>query len=86
MARLLAVAFHEAVSVQKLDELFRSEVNQLFAATTAAHCKTCRRQFAVFFPDSADPENLNYLGTIEERITADCRDGKHSAEISLTRG
>jgi hypothetical protein len=86
VARLLAIGFHEAVSVEKLAELFRSEVNQLFAGTTAAHCPTCRRQFAVFFPQSDDPENVKYLAKIEELIAGDCRDGNHSAEISLTWG
>jgi hypothetical protein len=86
MARLLAVAFHEAISVNKLDELFRSDLNQLFAGTTAAHCPKCRRQFAVFFPSSDDPQNVDYLKTIEEMIANDCRDGKHVAEIGLTFG
>lgn len=84
--RLLAIAFHEAISVEKLGELFRSDLNQLFAGTTAAHCRTCGRQFAVFFPNSDDPENMDFLVAIEERIAADCQDGRHSAEISLTRG
>jgi nucleosome binding factor SPN SPT16 subunit len=82
MGRLLAAAFHEAISVEKLDELFRSDLNQLFAGTTAAHCRNCKLQFAVFFPSSDDPENMNFLVAIEERIAADCRDGRHSAEIS----
>jgi hypothetical protein len=60
-ARLLAIAFHEAVSVEKLAAVFRSEINQLFGGTTAAHCPSCRRQFAVFFPQSDDPENVKYL-------------------------
>ena len=86
MARLLAIAFHEAVSVEKLATVFSSEINQLFGGTTAAHCPSCRRQFAVFFPQSDDPENVNYLAEIEKLIAGDCRDGKHSAEISLTWG
>jgi hypothetical protein len=85
MGRLLAVAFHEAISVPRLEELFRSDWNQLFAGTTAARCKVCGRQFAVFFPRADDPDNLNYLMIVEERIAADCRDGKHIAEISLSR-
>jgi hypothetical protein len=84
MAKLLAIAFHEAVSVERLEQLFKSEQNQLFAGTTAAHCKVCGRQFAVFFPQSDDPENMKYLTEIKNRIERDCRDSKHSAEISLT--
>jgi hypothetical protein len=59
--KLLAAAFHEAVSVQRLAELFRSDWNQLFAGTTVGHCPKCRQQFAVFFSSSDDPKNLDYL-------------------------
>lgn len=86
MSRLLAAAFHEAVSVGKLAELFKSDSAQLFAGTTAAHCPKCRAQFAVFFPSSDDPENFAYLKQVEGMLAADCRDGKHVSEISLTLG
>jgi len=86
MSRLQAIAFHEAVSAQKIEELFRSDWNQLFAGVTAGHCPKCGRQFAVFFPSSDDPQNLDYLQTIEGMIANDCRDGKHVAEIRLTFG
>jgi hypothetical protein len=86
VARLLAIAFHEAVSVEKLADVFRSDINQLFGGTTAAGCPSYRRQFAVFFPNSDDPENVKYLADIETLIAGDCRDSKHSAEISLTWG
>lgn len=84
MARLLAIAFHEAVSIERLTELFHSEMNQLFAGTIVAPCPVCRRQFAVFFPQADDPENVGYLAKIEELIAGDCQEGQHSPEISLT--
>ncbi len=80
---LRAAAFHEAISRARLDELFRSERNQLFAGTTAGHCAKCGAQFAVFFPTDNDPENLNYLETIKQRISDDCNEGRHVAEILL---
>jgi hypothetical protein len=80
---LRAAAFHETISRTRLDELFRSEMNQLFAGTTAGHCSKCGAQFAVFFPASNDPNNLEYLATIEQRISDDCKDGKHVAEVLL---
>lgn len=80
---LRAVAFHESISVGKLAELFKSDFNQLFGGTTAAHCQTCKAQFAVFFPNTDDKENINYLYELEKRITADCNKGKHSAEFEL---
>lgn len=84
MARLLATAFHEAISVQRLADLFRSDWNQLFAGTTVGHCQKCGRQFAVFFQSSDDPQNLDYLKQIEEMIGKDCREAKHIEEIRLT--
>lgn len=86
MTKLLAIAFHESVSVAKLAQLFTSELNQLFAGTTAAHCRVCGMQFAVFFPASDDPENGKYLADIEKLIQQDCEHGAHHEEISLTFG
>jgi len=86
MSKLLARAFHEAVSVEKLGELYKSDSAQLFGGTTVGHCPKCRRQFAVFFPASDDPHNLDYLKQIEKMIGDDCREEKHVAEISLTFG
>lgn len=86
MSKLLAAAFHESVSVQALSDLFKSDLNQLFAGTTAGHCARCGQQFAVFFPSSDDPKNLEYLKQIEDMIAKDCRDGKHVVEIKLQIG
>lgn len=80
---LRPAAFHDSISRARLDELFRSERNQLFAGTTAGHCSKCGAQFSVFFPADNDPENLNYLTTIEQRISDDCNDGVHTPEILL---
>lgn len=86
MPKLLAAAFHEVISVNTLAESFRSDWNQLFAGTTAAHCAKCGRQFAVFFPASDDPQNSEYLKRIEAMIADDCREGKHVQQISLGIG
>jgi hypothetical protein len=83
MARLLAAAFHEVVSVKKLEELFRSNWNGGFAGTTAAHCPKCHRQFAVFFPSSDEPENLDYLKRLEQMMADNCRRRKHVQEFYL---
>jgi hypothetical protein len=83
MARLLAAAFHEVVSVKKLEELFRSNWNGLFAGTTAAHCPKCQRQFAVFFPITDDPENLDYLRRLKQMMANNCRRRKHAQEFYL---
>jgi hypothetical protein len=81
---LKAIAFHESVSLGKLQELFRSEWNQLFAATTFAHCKKCRALYGVFLPQIDDPQNGPYVADLETRISENCDNGRHSlAEIRL---
>jgi len=83
---LRAIAFHESISTEKLEKLFRSEWNQLFAATTFAHCPTCKVLYAVYLPNTDDKNNLDYLGDLEKEIAKDCSKGKHSLqEIRLDR-
>jgi hypothetical protein len=84
MAILLAAAFHKAVSVQRLEALFRSDWNGLFAGTATIQCPRCHGPFGVFFQSSDDPKNREYLKTLEDLIAKDCRDGKHSVEFRLT--
>ena len=67
----------ESISVGKLDELLKSDMNQLFGGTTAAHCKTYKAQFAVVFPNKDDKGNINYRHELEKRITADCNPRAH---------
>ena len=83
---ILAMAFHEEISVNRLDELFSSEWNQLFAGTTAAHCAQCGARFAVFFPNSDDRDNVEYLTLVGGRISEDCQAGTHNREIVLKAG
>lgn len=79
-----AIAFHETISVQKLAELFKPEIAQLFAGTTAAHCKNCGKQYAVFFPVADDPKNLGCVTDLEKQIAEDCNKGNHKLlEIRL---
>jgi hypothetical protein len=84
MLRLRAAAFHEAVSVQRLEALFRSDWNGLFAGTIAMQCPQCRGPFGVFFQSSDDPKNAEYLKVLEDLIAQDCQAGKHSLEFRLT--
>ena len=58
---LRAMAFHEAISVDALDEIFKADANALFAGTTVGRCFKCGMRFAVFFPDKDDPHNGEYL-------------------------
>jgi hypothetical protein len=75
---LRAIAFHENISVENLEKLFKAEWNQLFANTTFAHCKGCKRLYAVFLADGNDKNNGDYVAELEKRISDDCNGGKHS--------
>jgi hypothetical protein len=81
---LRAMGFHEAVSVEKLEELFAADENVLFAGTIARKCPTCGLRFAVFFPAKDDPRNAEYLKSLEERMWEDCNGGKHRGEYVFT--
>ena len=84
LVSLIAVALHDSISADKLEDLFKSEWNQLFAATTFAHSKKCRHLYAVFLPKSGDLENGPCIAALESRIAEDCDKGKHSlTEIRL---
>jgi len=81
---LRAAAFHESVAVARLDELFRSPWNQMFSGTTGTRCPKCGARFAVFHSDREDTDNASYVARLENLISENCDDGKHSAEILIT--
>jgi hypothetical protein len=78
-----AAAFHESVSTGRLEEVFRSPLNQVFATTAVLECSGCRARFAVFLQIADDPDNEAYLQVINRRIAEDCKDGKHTREIRI---
>lgn len=79
-----AIAFHESVASDKLQELFGSDGPQLFSSSQATGCGKCRARFAIFFPDKSDPDNISYIRDLEVTIAEDCTNGKHSQEVRLT--
>jgi hypothetical protein len=81
---LRAIAFHEAISVQKLEEIFNADANVLFGGTLGAKCPTCSLKFAVFFPAYDDPENGDYLAKLQGLIASDCKGGKYRGEYAFT--
>jgi hypothetical protein len=67
-----------------MEELFKSESNQLFATTDVAQCKKCGEQYAVFLPSIDDAQNGTYVADLEDRISKGCNKGTHSeVEIRL---
>jgi hypothetical protein len=81
---LRATAFHEAISVTALEELFKADANVLFAGTLATKCPRCGLRFAVFFPAKDDPQNDEYRKQVETMIANDCNHGKHRGTYSFT--
>jgi rRNA maturation protein Nop10 len=80
---LRAAAFHDAISVNALEEIFKADTNALFAGTLATRCPKCGLRFAVFFPAKDDPQNEEYREQIETMIANDCKGGKHRGTYSF---
>jgi hypothetical protein len=78
-----AWAFHQAISFDRLEELLKSDVNQLFSGTLAGRCSGCGLRFGIFFPAKGDPENDKYLAKVQAMILEDCHSGKHRGEYIL---
>jgi hypothetical protein len=81
---LRAVAFHEAISYDKLEEIFKADANAVFGGSLAGACSKCKLRFGVFFPSKDDLQNPQYLARLNELIANDCKSGKHRGEYSLT--
>jgi hypothetical protein len=82
---LRAIAFHESISVKRLAVISESEFNQVFAGAKSTRCN-CGTAYALFLPQSDDPQNDEYVADLAKRISADCNKGKHSLlEIRLER-
>jgi hypothetical protein len=80
---LRAIAYHKAISVDALAEMFKAEWNQLVATTSFIQCPKCGAKFAVFLQQKDDPDNKSYLTDLEKRISEDCCNGKHLSEFRL---
>jgi hypothetical protein len=84
---LAAIAYHEAISLEKLEQLFRSDYHAVFACTMEGKCPRCQARFAVFFPFKDDDENPKYLADLMKLVGDTCRarKGGHTATYSLMR-
>ncbi|MGB8522818.1 MAG: hypothetical protein WCD43_07620 [Candidatus Acidiferrales bacterium] len=80
---LRAIAFHEAISYEKLEEIFKADENVLFGGSLAGVCSKCNLKFGVFFPAKDDPQNPEYLAAINEMIANDCQNGKHLGQYAF---
>jgi hypothetical protein len=80
---LRACAFHQDISVSRLEAIFKSDSNALFAGTTDCSCPKCGLRFAVFFAAKDDSQNDDYLKKVLGLITNDCKRGKHQGEYQF---
>ncbi len=74
---LRAIGFHESISYERLEEIFKSDANALFGCSLAGACPRCNLKFGVFFPAKDDPHNPEYLAALNDMIANDCQNGKH---------
>ncbi len=80
MAEPEAVAFHEAASLAKLEEVFPNW-KALFTETATARCPKCQCVFAVFFLSSDEAKNRAELKALEAKMALECSGGRHSLEL-----
>jgi hypothetical protein len=80
---LRAVAFHEAIAYDRLEEIFKADRNALFGGSLNGACSKCNLKFGVFFPAKDDPQNPEYLLALNEMIANDCRGGQHRGDYTF---
>jgi hypothetical protein len=78
-----AIAYHESVAMEKLDEYFKSSTAQRSASTRAAKCDNCDLTFAIILIGANDNLNLVYIDQLQAIITEDCVSGLHQDEYIL---
>jgi hypothetical protein len=78
-----AIAYHESIAMEKLEEYFRSPTTQRSTSTRAAKCSKCNLTFAVIVTEANDARNFDYVDQLQAIITDDCRSGLHQDEYVL---
>lgn len=76
-------AFHESVAKKKLKELFDPPSSRTHEETLQTQCILCQATFAVFIHVENDPEKEKYFKKISKLIAEDCKDGKHSPQLTV---
>jgi len=78
-----AVAFHESLALEKLEEFFTSPESHAMAETQAVACSKCNLGFAVVLVARGLPKNAEYLARLNATIEGDCINGMHQEEYVL---
>lgn len=80
---VVALAFHEQLAIEKLNEYFRSPEASARSESRAVDCKNCALTFAVVLVNRNDKRNAKYLDLLKRSIEADCIGGLHRDEYEL---
>ena len=83
--RIVAIAFHEHVAMEKLNRYFDS-APAAGGESLATRCSKCSLAFAVILVNRADAQNVRYLDDIKTLIEGDCINGMHQDEYTLSVG
>lgn len=69
-----AIAYHESVAMERLEEYFHGESSSL-AGSTIAKCDGCNLAFAIVLPARDHPNNDRYILELRRLISEGCIDG-----------
>jgi hypothetical protein len=81
-----AIAFHESLAVEKLEDLFISPESRALAETCAVTCSKCKLGFAAVLVAKGHPQNADYIARLGAMIEEDCINGMHQGEYVLDEG
>jgi hypothetical protein len=80
---VVALAFHEHLAMEKLNDYYRSPTASARSETRAIACRNCALSFAVLLVNRDDKGNANYIDNLRNSIAADCIGGRHRDEYKL---
>jgi hypothetical protein len=80
---VVALAFHEHLAMEKLNDYYRSPNASTRSETRAITCKNCALSFAILLVNRDDNQNANYIDNLRNLIGADCIRGLHRDEYEL---
>jgi shikimate 5-dehydrogenase len=81
---IVALAFHEHIAMEKLNNYFAS--SGAGGESRATKCSKCSLAFAVVLVNRTDNKNQRYLDDLRELIDDDCINGLHRDEYTLVAG
>ena len=81
---VVALAFHEHLAMEKLNDYYRSPNASARSETQAIACKNCSLSFAVVLVNRDDKRNARHVDSLRNLIETDCIGGLHRDEYRLS--